>query len=79
MQIGSPGIPKDRLDYLRETAKRMAQTPEFISDLSGVLGYTPASEAFVTGEKIQELAELTSDRTSEIRSAFAELVKMYLK
>lgn len=75
--LAPPGMPEDRLEFLRTLAEKWSQDEEFLKEINHAAGYQVQPEEYVTGNELAQAMLDMSVQLSEFQSLFAELIKEY--
>lgn len=75
--MAPPGLPEDRLAFLRELADKWAQDEGFRAEIDTVSGSEVKPEEYVTGEEVNRIMMDTASRLDEFQAIFADLVAKY--
>jgi hypothetical protein len=72
-----PGLPEDKLSFLRSLANEWAQEERFRAEIDTVAGEEVKPEQYVTGEEVNRaMLEAASD-LDEFQAIFADLMAKY--
>lgn len=78
MIIGSPGIPKDTVKYIRKTCMdKILKDPQFPELVHRSLERKFPVEDMVTGEEIEETMQRLFDQQDSLRKMFERLIEKY--
>jgi len=75
--VTTPGIPEDKLAYLRELAEKWAQDEGFREEINAVSGYPVQPEEYITGEEVAQAMLDMSVHLDEFQVLFADLIEKY--
>lgn len=70
-----PGVPEDRVTFLREVGDKIMADPEFRSKIDKVVGYK--NEVYFTGEEMSKRGTDLANRSDEFKSIFAKIADLY--
>lgn len=73
----SPGIPEDRLEFLRDLANQWVQDDGFRGEINAVLGYEVQDQEYITGEEVTQSMLDTATALGKFQAIFLELVEKY--
>lgn len=76
MLLGPPGIPKDRLDYLRKIAKSIAERKDFRSMINSSTGYEETD--YMTGLEIENEVKDLMKEQERVRRSLEQLEKYFM-
>jgi tripartite-type tricarboxylate transporter receptor subunit TctC len=75
--MAPPGLPEDRLSFLRSLADKWAQDEGFRAEIDTVSGDEVQPEEYVTGEEVNRIMTDTTSRLDEFQAIFADLGAKY--
>jgi len=70
-----PGVPEDRLAFLRGLAEEWAQDPEFRAEINQVFG--SEVQEYATGEAVTSSMQDLAAAVEEFQALFAEMIEKY--
>jgi hypothetical protein len=73
----SPGIPEDRLVFLRDLANQWVQDEGFREGISVISGYDVQEQEYLTGEEVTEVMLDMVAALDKFQDMFAELIEKY--
>jgi len=73
--MGPPGMPEDRLEFLRDLAKKWTQDEEFRNAIETVVD-EPVT-IYITGEEVTRSMQDITTELGKYRETFAELIERY--
>jgi tripartite-type tricarboxylate transporter receptor subunit TctC len=73
--IAPPGIPEDRLGFLRDLANKWAQDEEFRKEIDAVSG--EEVQTYITGDEVAKVMQDTAAALAKFQAIFAELIEKY--
>jgi tripartite-type tricarboxylate transporter receptor subunit TctC len=77
MVAASPGIPEDRLLYLRDLADQWVQDEGFREGISTISGYDVQEQEYMTGEDVTKVMLDMVAAVDKFQAMFAELIEKY--
>ena len=75
--VASPGIPEDRLAFLRGLANKWVQDEGFREEINAVSGYEVQDQEYITGEEVTKAMLDMAAALDEFQAIFAELIEKY--
>lgn len=75
--LTTPGVPRDRVEFLRQAAEQAFQDPAFLKQLEDVMSFPGA--AIITGEELSKSAETMAKQKDLLSRTFADMVARYFR
>jgi tripartite-type tricarboxylate transporter receptor subunit TctC len=75
--VTTPGIPEDRLAYLRQLAEKWTQDEGFREEINIVSGYEVQPDEYITGEEVAQAMQDMAVNLNEFQALFADLSEKY--
>jgi tripartite-type tricarboxylate transporter receptor subunit TctC len=74
---GPPGLPEDKLSFLRSLADKWAQDEGFRAEIDSVSGDKVQPDEYVAGEEVNRIMMDTASSLDEFQAIFADLAAKY--
>jgi tripartite-type tricarboxylate transporter receptor subunit TctC len=75
--FASPGIPADRLEFIRGLANGWAQDESFRQQINEVSGYEVQPEEYITGAEVTDAMLEMATNLDQFQAIFADLIERY--
>ena len=72
-----PGVPEDRLTFLRDMANKWVQDDGFRGEIDLVSGFEVQEQEYITGEEVSKAMQDIATALVEFQSIFTELIEKY--
>ena len=73
--VAPPGIPEDRLDFLRDISSAWIENDAFLQEISDVSGYDV--QAYTSGSQLQTSMLNMADKLTDYQAIFTEMIQKY--
>jgi tripartite-type tricarboxylate transporter receptor subunit TctC len=75
--FASPGVPDDRLAFLRNLANKWVQDEGFREEMNALMGYEVQAHEYITGEEVTQAMLDMATTLNEFQAIFADLIEQY--
>jgi len=75
--VASPGIPEDRLAFLRDLANQWVQDEGFREEINVISGHEVQDREYISGEEVTKAMLDTAASLGRFQAIFAELIEKY--
>jgi tripartite-type tricarboxylate transporter receptor subunit TctC len=75
--ITSPGISKEKLDFLRGIYPMLKNSPQFRKDIDKLFAFHVEDADILEGPKVEKLVKDTMSQAGKMKSVFLQLIKEY--
>lgn len=73
----SPGVSKEKLDFLREIYGKLKNSPQFRKDIDKLFAFHVEDADISEGPEVEKLVKYTMGKATKMKSIFLQLIKEY--
>jgi len=75
--VTPPGVPKEKLEFLREIFPKIKKSPQFRKDIDKLFAFHVEDADILMGVETESLAKDTMSKAAKMKSVFLQLIKDY--